>query len=102
MRLPFGKNRRPSPESAGEVKISSPQGIHAHFARRVTEVARGYKSSAMLVDGHGRRANVHSLFELLLLGVCYGSSVQLHCVGDDADTAFAAIADVLGQDEVAT
>lgn len=100
MRSWFSKRRPLLPESSGEITISAREGLHAHFARRVTEVARGFRSSVTLVDGRGRRANAHSLLELLLLGACYGSSVQVSCVGDDADTAFAAIADVLGQEAV--
>lgn len=101
MRSWFFKRRPQLPESSGEVRISAPEGLHAGFARRVTEVARGFRSSVTLVDGRGRRANAHSMLELLLLGACYGSAVQVSCVGDDADTAFAAVADVLAREAVA-
>ena len=97
----FGNSRRPALASTGHVKISAPHGLHADFARRVTEVARRFQSSVMLESGDGRRADARSLLQLLLLGAACGTCVGLRVVGDDAPTALAAVADVLGGEAVA-
>lgn len=100
MRLSFfGQRRRPMPESTGEVMITAPHGLHANFARRVAEVARRFRASATLEDRHGHRADARNLLQLLLLGAACGTAIDLHVVGDDADIALAAIADVLGGGE---
>ncbi len=86
--------------STGNIAVRPARGLHAQVARRLAQVARRFSASTTVHDGRGQRANARSLFELLLLGVMSGEAVTVECVGDDAEAAFDAIADVLGQEEV--
>lgn len=98
----FSNSRRPTHESTAEVRITAPHGLHARVAQRVADVARRFQATTTLHDDHGRRADARSLLQLLLLGAACGTPIALHCVGDDADTALAAIADVLGGEAAVT
>ncbi len=76
------------------VIVPMAHGIHARPAARLAELARAFKAELFYGAGE-RRANGRSAVALMGLGLAKGAEVTIIAKGSDAESAVAAIADLI-------
>ena len=69
-------------------------GLHMRPAAEIARIAAQYDSEIHLSKAEGR-ADVRSIFELMILGVGHGDALVLHAAGHDAQEALDAIGSFL-------
>ena len=69
--------------------------MHARAAVRFVQSANGFKSEVKVIKD-GTEANGKSIMGLLTLVAAHGVSITLVCEGDDAETALAALVELIG------
>ncbi len=75
-------------------KIRNRLGMHARAAVKFVQLANKYGSDVRVMKD-GNEANGKSIMGLLTLVAAHGTSMTLICEGDDADTAVAALAELV-------
>lgn len=81
-------------EARRDVRICNRLGMHARAAVKFVQLANKYRSEVRVAKD-GQEANGKSIMGLLTLVAAHGVSMQLICVGDDAETAVSALADLV-------
>ncbi len=85
-----------------EALIVNKLGLHARASARLTQTATGFQSEVWM-ERNGRRINAKSIMGVMMLAAGKGSTVLIETEGPDADTALAAllqlIADKFGESE---
>ena len=76
------------------LKIPYRKGLHARASARFTEVAERFEST-VTVSRDGIDADGRSILDLLLLAAPMGSSIRVCAKGPDAETAVAALAELV-------
>ncbi len=76
------------------LKIPNRKGLHARASARFTEVAERFEST-VTVSRDGIDADGRSILDLLLLAAPMGSSIRVCAKGPDAETAVAALAELV-------
>ncbi len=79
------------------VVVTNPQGLHARPADMIVKLAKQFKSRIELVKGH-QRADGKSILEILTLAAVAGTELAIEAAGPDAQTALAAVAELVGSD----
>jgi len=74
-----------------KVRVTPENGLHLAPISQLVRTAVSYSSTISLFH-EGKRADVKSAFDLMLLGVPCGAELDLEVSGPDADAAAAAIA----------
>jgi len=74
-----------------KVRVTPENGLHLAPISQLVRTAVAYSSSISL-SHEGKRADVKSAFDLMLLGVPFGAELELEVSGPDATAAAAAIA----------
>jgi phosphocarrier protein HPr len=77
-----------------EVSVVLPAHLHARPAGALVRAAAGYKSAIEIVFGD-KSANARGVLGVMGLGATAGQTVIVRAVGEDADRACAAVAQVL-------
>jgi phosphocarrier protein HPr len=77
-----------------EVQVRNRLGMHARAAVRFVQLANGFRSDVTVVKD-GQEANGKSIMGLLTLVAAHGVTMTVVCEGDDADTAVAALAELV-------
>jgi phosphocarrier protein HPr len=77
-----------------EVQVRNRLGMHARAAVRFVQIANGFRSDVTVVKD-GQEANGKSIMGLLTLVAAHGVTMTVVCEGDDADTAVAALAELV-------
>lgn len=73
------------------VTVEDQCGFHMLAAQRVARVANHFKS-ALFVSSLRHCANATDIFSLLMLAAMFGSVLQLHAYGEDAEAALDEVA----------
>jgi phosphotransferase system HPr (HPr) family protein len=76
------------------VTIRDPQGLHMRPAAAFAKAARGYQSVVTL-RLNDKSVNGKSQLDLMLLAAEPGAELILEVVGDDAETALVALAEII-------
>jgi len=69
-----------------DVRVTSPQGLHARPAARVVETARRFRARISLLHG-ATRASAKDLLDVLYLAAPHGTALVVEALGDDAEHA---------------
>ncbi len=77
-----------------EVTVINKSGLHARPAVRFVQLASKFKSSITICKG-SKCANAKNILQILSLGVDFGDNIVLQVSGDDEDTAFNQLMDLL-------
>ena len=82
----------------GRIKVINPLGLHARAAAQLVRLAGNYQSRIVLSrDESGTCVDARSLLSLLTLAASIGSDLHINVEGEDADEAFAAVADLFSR-----
>lgn len=81
-------------QRTGELTIVNPMGLHARPASQLVSLANRFESEVW-VARDGQEVNGKSILGVLMLACPMGSRVQLRCVGDDAEQAYDALAELV-------
>ena len=76
------------------VRVGNRLGMHARAAVKFVQLANRYKAEVRVLKDDNE-ANGKSIMGLLTLVAAHGTSMTLICEGDDAETAVAALADLV-------
>ncbi len=79
---------------ASEVTIVNKSGLHARPAVRFVQLASKFKS-LITVCKESKCVNAKNILQILSLGVDFGDNIVLQVSGDDEDTAFNQLIDLL-------
>jgi phosphotransferase system HPr (HPr) family protein len=79
-----------------DVFIVNPQGIHLRPADLFAKLANQFKADIQIVKG-SEQFDAKSVLSLLTLAAVQGTQLTLKATGEDADTALAALADLVAQ-----
>ncbi len=82
----------------GTVVVKNPQGLHMRPANRVSELARGFRSSIVVRNG-AKSADGRSMINLVLLIVEPGTELCVEAEGDDAEAAVNTLVEYLGAED---
>ena len=77
------------------VKIRNRLGMHARAAVKFVQVANRFQAEVRVIKDD-TEANGKSIMGLLTLVAAHGVSITLVCEGDDAETALAALVELIG------
>jgi len=77
-----------------EVTICNQRGLHARASAKFVKAASAYDADITVVRG-ADRAPGDSIMELLMLAAGPGSTIAIEAVGEDADAAAKALADLV-------
>ena len=77
-----------------DARIRNRLGMHARAAVKFVQLANRYRSDVRVLKD-GNEANGKSIMGLLTLVAAHGTSMTLICDGDDAETAVAALAELV-------
>ena len=72
------------------VTVKSQCGLHARPAANLMKEAQKFRSDIRLFKS-GQECNAKSLVDILRVGVNYGDTVNIQCIGPDEDDAVDAI-----------
>ena len=81
-----------------EIKIMSPQGLHARPAAMFVQIASKYDSSIVVTKG-SESVNGKSIMGILMLGAQQHSQVKVTVEGEDAEKAINELEQFLSQSE---
>ena len=73
-----------------EIVVRNRFGLHMRAAARITQVARSFSSSVVLVV-NGRAANARSLMAIMVLAASMGTRVSIEVAGPDEAEALQAV-----------
>jgi phosphotransferase system HPr (HPr) family protein len=76
------------------VILINPQGFHARPAHMFMKLASQYQATVEILKGN-EKINGKSILDLLTLGAGNGTTLCLRAVGDDAEDAVAALAQLI-------
>jgi phosphotransferase system HPr (HPr) family protein len=79
------------------VTVSNPQGLHARPAFLFAQLAGKYSSTIEIVKG-AERVDGKSILSILTLAVEQGTPLSLEAIGDDAEAALDALANLIQRD----
>ena len=80
-----------------EVKIQNVRGLHARATANFVKVADTFKSEIFVTNKDGLRVSGKSIMGLLMLGAPLGSTLVLEAVGNDAEKALKALAELVDE-----
>ena len=83
-----------SVEKVGTYLIRNELGIHARPAGLFAQTANRFKSR-IVVERNGTAVDGKSIMEVMLLGAFKGNSVTVRAIGEDAESALAALAELI-------
>lgn len=69
-------------------------GLHLRPASEISRIALSYEAKITLLKSSDS-ADIHSIFDILILGVMYGDTLELSAVGRDAEDALNEISEFL-------
>ncbi len=78
------------------VTIVNPLGLHARPAAEFVKVASAFRAEVE-VEKDGMQVNGKSIMGVMTLAAECGSSMLIRTIGEDADTALAALADLVAR-----
>jgi phosphocarrier protein HPr len=78
------------------VTISNRLGLHARASAKLTKLAASFKSEVFM-SRNGRRVNAKSIMGVMMLAAGQGSEVEIETIGEDQETAMAALAALIEQ-----
>ncbi|MEA2698358.1 MAG: phosphocarrier protein HPr [Myxococcales bacterium] len=81
-------------EATRDVRICNRLGMHARAAVKFVQLANKYRSEVRVVKD-GQEANGKSIMGLLTLVAAHGVTMAVVCVGDDAEPAVTALAELV-------
>lgn len=79
---------------SAELEIKNSLGLHARPAALFVQISSMYESD-VIVEKDGETVNGKSLMGLLMLAAGYGSKIKITVVGDDAESAFLALVNLI-------
>lgn len=85
------------PKATRVVCITNPHGLHMRPITALSERAKEFQSEVTITKDHNR-VNVRHIIDMMTLAVENGSEVVLEAVGPDAESALAAIAEIIEHD----
>lgn len=74
--------------------VTNDFGLHARAAAAVVITLDAFSSQIVVRRGE-KSANARSIIDLLLLGACAGSVIEIVAAGDDEERALAALTDLV-------
>lgn len=86
------------PKIEKEIKIMSPQGLHARPAAMFVQIASKYDSSITVTKGN-ESVNGKSIMGILMLGAQQNSPIKITAEGEDAEGAMNELEKFLSQSE---
>ena len=78
-----------------ELTIANKAGIHARPAAMFVKTANLFKNCDVFVEKDGEKINGKSILGLMMLAAGPGSKVILHVKGEEANTALAALEELI-------
>ena len=81
------------------VRICNPQGLHMRPAAAFATLARSF-TATVTVWSHEQSVNGKSFIDLIMLAAECGTELVLEVSGDDAESALAALADLLAAENL--
>jgi len=85
-----------------EAEIVNKLGLHARASAKLTQVANEFAADVWL-SRNDRRVNAKSIMGVMMLAAGKGSRITIEALGEDADAALAALAQLIagrfGEDE---
>ena len=82
------------PAAARTCEILNKRGLHARAAAKFVKLAGQFRSEVTVAKG-GTTVSGLSIMGLMMLAAAPGCSVEIRAVGDDADAAVAAVAELI-------
>jgi phosphocarrier protein HPr len=77
-----------------ELTVTNPQGLHLRPAHAFVTLANQF-ASRIEIEKDGERVDGKSILSILALAVAQGTQICLRAIGDDAETALDALAQLL-------
>ena len=77
-----------------EMKIINRLGLHARAAAQLVKLANQF-SAEIMIEKDGESVNAKSIMGILMLAAVCGSSISVQIEGEDADSAMAAIEEMV-------
>jgi phosphocarrier protein len=77
-----------------EAEIVNKLGLHARASAKLTQVASEFGADVWL-SRNGRRVNAKSIMGVMMLAAGKGSRITIEALGEDADAALAALAQLI-------
>ena len=78
------------------VEIGNKYGLHARASTRLAQVAKQFQSAIRVSRvGEDEEVDAKSILGILTLGVARGQTLRIRVSGEDADTAMAAVVDLV-------
>ncbi len=83
----------------GAVAIKDPTGLHARPAVKLTKLAKTFDATVEIAAaGQDRWISAKSPNAVMKLKAAHGEELRIRAVGDDADSAVAALVDLVDRD----
>lgn len=82
-----------------EVKINSPQGLHARPAAMFVQIVSKYNSEVTVSNG-SEKVNGKSIMGILTLGAQHSSAITIEVVGEDAEIVIKELEELLTQEGI--
>jgi len=79
-----------------QLKILNQRGLHARAAAKLVQTVSTFTSDIRVIKG-AMNVSGRSIMGLMMLAAAPGCSIEIRATGDDADTALAAIVDLVGR-----
>ncbi|MSR13752.1 MAG: HPr family phosphocarrier protein [Gammaproteobacteria bacterium] len=76
------------------IEIINRLGLHARAAAKFVQIAAGY-TCEIAVEKGAKKVNGKSIMGLMMLAASEGSTLAITTTGDDADSALAALIDLI-------
>ncbi len=77
-----------------ELTIINKLGLHARASAKLVKLASSFPCNIAL-EREGRRVNGKSIMGVLMLAAAQGTQVQVHCEGEQAETALEALTQLI-------
>ena len=84
----------PDSSASRTITVVNPQGFHVRPAHLFMQLANGFKSDVKIIKGN-ETINGKSILDLLTLGTQNGTKLTLQAIGDDAQAAVDALAQLV-------
>ena len=81
-----------------ETTVGPEEGLHARPAAQFVKMAKGFSSEIVVIKGE-KEANAKSSLKIMTLGAKKGDTIVIRAVGNDADEAVDALAELISADE---
>jgi len=76
-----------------EITVTNPKGIHARPSAMLVQAALECQSAIILIHGD-KRANIRSVFDIMMLCATHGSLLTVQTEGADEDEAMDRIVEI--------